>query len=127
MCGFRGSNTQQNSQDLNIADSLSQRRVQAAAAFVDKGEMESCRVGNRLDVIRWGQVIIASGDGGELAFTQTLDCLGKLESRIQIRILIVDAVARVPTGVHSKLHQIRESPNLLSAGCLTTGQGTKLI
>src|SRR5439155_8980077 len=89
--------------------------------------MESCRVCNRLDVIRRGQVIIASGDCGKMAHTQTLHSLGKLESGIQIGVLIVDAVTRIPTGVHSELHQVCEPSNLLSACSFAAEEGAKLI
>ena len=41
--------------------------------------------------------------------------------------LAADAVARPPTGVHGKLHQIGEPSDLPSSGCLTARQGTKLI
>ena len=50
-----------------------------------------------------------------------------LESISEIRVLVIAAVARPPTRVHGKLHQIGEPSDLPSAGRVTAGQSTKLI
>ena len=41
--------------------------------------------------------------------------------------LCVAAVARPPTGIHGKLHQVGEPSDLLGASCLTARQSAKLI
>ena len=49
------------------------------------------------------------------------------ESISEIGVFVVAAVARPPTGIHGKLHQVGEPSDLLGAPCLTAGQSTKLI
>src|SRR6476659_4042727 len=100
-----------------MGDPLGERRVQACTALLDEPEVEARRIGDRLQVVRRSKVAIVSRDGWKLSHAQALDRLRKGVS--EIWILVIAAVARPPTGIHCKLHQVGESADLLSAGCLT--------
>src|SRR5216684_3915805 len=69
--------TEQDAQDFQIADSLSQRWVEAGATLLDKPKMEARRAGDRLDVVSRGQVAIVSGNRRKLPSTQTRDGLNE--------------------------------------------------
>src|SRR5207237_2458675 len=71
--GLGWADTEQDAQYFRIGDPLSQRGVEAGAPLLDKPKMEARRVGDRLDVVLGGQVVIASGNGWELPFEQTRD------------------------------------------------------
>src|SRR6266436_9549796 len=61
--GLDWANTEQDAQHLQTGDSLSQRWVEAGAAFLDIAKMEARCAGDRLDVVLWGQVTVVSGNG----------------------------------------------------------------
>src|SRR5206468_12583201 len=97
----------------------------AGAALLDGREVEARRVGNRLDVVLRGQVIIVSGNGRKLPFQQPRD--GWWEGVPEIGVLGAAAVLGPVTGIHGELHEVGEPPDLLGAGRFTAGQGAKLI
>src|ERR1700738_662247 len=67
--------TEQDSQDFRTAYSLSKRWIEAGATLLDKREVKSCRVSDRLKVVARGQVGIGSRNCRKLPAKQTWDCL----------------------------------------------------
>src|SRR5258708_2844760 len=116
--GLDWADTEQDAQHFQISGPLSQRGVEAAAPLLDKPKMEACRVGDRLDVVRGGQVPIVSGNGRKLPFQQTRD--SGWERVTEIGVLRAAAVARPPTGVHGELHQVGEPELVLLGPCPLT-------
>ena len=51
---------------LGAGDPLRERRVEAGAALLDEGEVEAGRVGDRLEVVGRGEVVVASGNRRKL-------------------------------------------------------------
>src|SRR5450755_4659715 len=119
------SNTEQDAQHLSIADPLSQRRIEAGATLLNKPKMEACRVGNRLDVIVWGQVVIISGNRWKLSFQQAWD--GGRERVTELWVLGAAAVPRPITGVYGEFHEVGESSDVLSTCRFTALQRAKLL
>ena len=77
---------------------------------------------------RWSgrsQVGVVSRNGWKLPCDQTRDGLRECVS--EIGVLVIAAVARPPTRVHGKLHEIGEPSDLLGAGRLTARQSAKLV
>src|SRR5713101_6612142 len=116
---------EQDAQHFRMGDPLSQRWVEAGPPLLDKGKVESSRVGDRLEMVFGGQVAIVSGNRRELSRTQTGDCLS--ESVTEVGILRAAAVPRPPTGVHRELHEVGEPSDLLGACRLTAWQRAKPI
>ena len=54
--GFARPDAQQDSQDFEIGDVLSERRIQARPALLDKRKVESRRKGDRFEVVGEGGV-----------------------------------------------------------------------
>jgi hypothetical protein len=109
--GLGRANTEQHSQDLWMGDAQGQCRAEAAATYLDKGEMECRRVGDRLDVLPSlvnCYVAIVSGDCRKLPLTQVQDRL--LERRaVNVRVLSAAAIPRPPAGIDGELHEVSES------------------
>ena len=111
--------------DFRIADSLSQRRVEAGAALLDRREVKAGGVGDRLQVVGGREVIIGSRNRGKLPGEQVGN--GLRERVAEVRVLSVAAVPRPPTGVHGQLHQVGEPLDLLRAGRLAARQGAERL
>ena len=115
---------EQDAQHLRVGDPLGQRGVEAGAALLDEREVEARRVGDRLEVVRRGEVGVGSGNRRKLPLSQAWD--GLRERVAEVGVLRVAAVARPPTRVHGELHQVGEPAR--SAGrrsrCCPAGCGT---
>jgi hypothetical protein len=119
--------TEEDSQDFRTAYSLSKRWIQAGAALLDKPEVKSCRVSDRLKVVARGQVGIGSRNCRKLPAKQSWDRLGKREVGIQVRVIDRAAIPSPVTGIHGELHEVCKPSDLLCPCRLTTRQSTKLI
>jgi hypothetical protein len=106
--GLGRADTEQDSQDLWMGYPLRQGRVEAAAALLDKAEMECRRVGDGLDVIIRSKVGIGPGDCRKLPGEQGWDCLREHERWVKIRVIGAAAIPRPPTGVDFEPHEIGE-------------------
>src|ERR1700732_1897104 len=101
--------TEQDSQDLWMGYPLGQGRVEAAAAYLDEGEMECRRVGDRLDVIKRSEVGIGSGNCRMLPSVQARDRLRKIRLGVsKIGVKVAAAIPRPPTCVDFELREIGE-------------------
>src|SRR5579871_1760123 len=87
--------------------------------------MKGSRVGDCLNVIHRGKVSIVAGNSREFPRLQPRNRLW--ETAPKIWILRAAAIARPPTRVHSKLHQVGQAPDVLRAGRLTTRQRAEFI
>src|SRR4029077_1532462 len=114
-------------QDFWTANSLSERWIEAGVTLLDKREVKTCRVGNRLNVVSRGEIGIASRNGRKLPGQQTRDCRGKGKTGIQIGVIVAAAVPSIPTGINCELHEVCEPSDLLCPCRLTTRQSAKLI
>src|ERR1700731_3453690 len=108
-----------------MGNPLRQRWVQAGSTLLNRPKVESRGVGDRLDVVVRGEVVVGSWNCGMLPHSQTRDCLWKRVT--EVGVLRATAVPSPPTGVHGKLHEVGESSDLLGAAGLTARQRTKLI
>jgi hypothetical protein len=102
--------TEQDAQHFRIGDPLSQRWVEAGATLLDKRKMECRRVGDRLDVVIGGEIVIVSGNRRKPPFQQTRDCWS--ERVTEIGVLRAAAVFSPVTGVYGELHEIGEPSDL---------------
>src|SRR5581483_10776339 len=125
VCCLGRANTEQNAQNLWIADPLGQRWVEAGATLLDEGEVEARRIGYCLDVIVGGEITIVSGNRRKLPLHQTWD--GWREGATQIGVLGTAAIAGPITGVYRELHEVGEPSDLLSTCRFAARQGAELI
>ena len=126
--GLGRADAQQDSQDLWMGYPLRQGRVEAAAALLDKAEMECRRVGDGLDVVRRSEVGIGPGYCRKLPGEQGWDCLREHERWVKIRVIGAAAIPRPPTGVDFEPHEIGEPFFcFVGAGRLTAFQSAKVI
>jgi hypothetical protein len=119
--GLGRADTEQDSQDLRMGYSLSQGRVEAAAAYLDKGEMECRRIGNGLGL----------GGARSASVRGMAGCwccpLRKHERRVKIRVMVAAAIPCPPNCVDGELHEIGEPSDLVGPCRLTAWQSAKLI
>jgi hypothetical protein len=112
--GLGRADTEQDPQDLWMGYPLGQGRVEAAAAYLDEGEMECRRVGDCLDVIKRSEVGIGSGNCRMLPSVQARDRLRKIRLGVsKIWVKVAAAIPRPPTGIDGELREIGESPYCL--------------
>ena len=98
----------QNSKDLHTRCSLRHRRIETVAALFNGRHVKRRRVCDRLYVFVGVQVRIGSGDSGVWSRSEIWHSLGELETRIEIGVVAIAAVASPPTSVESKLSEIRK-------------------
>src|ERR1700686_4318731 len=89
--------------------------------------MKSRCVGNSLDMILRGQVVIISRNCRKLSMAQGRDCLRKHERGIEIGIVCAAAVSSPPTGINGEWHKVGKPPDLTSPCRFATRQGAKLV
>src|SRR5580693_4069120 len=118
---FVSANAEQNLQDLSIGGLLGQDRVEAGSGLLNHSEVKSRRVGNCLDVIFGGEIIVVSWNGWHV---HQVD--GLRESGAKVGILGA-AITSKPAGIHGEVHDVGEPPDLLRAFCLTAGQSSEGI
>src|SRR6185437_16202357 len=106
---------------------LSQRRINASAALLDKREVKSRGICDCLDVVARGKIVVGSRNRWKLPLAQTWNRLWKRERRIEVGIVGAAPAPGPPTGVHRELHEVCESSDLLRARRSATRQSTKLI
>jgi hypothetical protein len=113
--GLGRADTEQDPQDLWMGYPLGQGRVEAAASYLDEGEMECRRVGDCLDVIKRSEVGIGSGNCRMLPSVQARDRLRKIRLGVsKIGVKGAAAIPRPPTGIDGELREIGEPfPNFL--------------
>src|SRR5690348_11510911 len=99
-----GTDTEQNAQHFGIGHALRQRWVEAGAARFDKGEVETCRISDCLDVIAGSEIAIVSGNGRKLPLQQTWD--GRSERVAEIWVLVATAVPCPVRRVDGELHKV---------------------
>src|ERR1700720_345606 len=105
--GLGRADTEQDPQDLWMGYPLGQGRVEAAAAYLDEGEMECRRVGDRLDVIKRSEGGIGSGNCRMLPSVQARDRLRKIRLGVsKIWVKVAAAIPRPPTGIDGELREI---------------------
>ena len=130
---FAGPDTEQNSQDFRITDLLSERRVEAGAALLDKREMKTSRERDRLQVGGYAFGVVAaqrtprgvrirSGNRRVLPDTEARHCLHERRTAIDVGVRYA-AVPRPKAGVHGELRQVGE-PQFL-AGPLRCAAGDR--
>src|SRR5215472_4620540 len=99
----------QNSKDLHTRCSLCHRRIETVAALFDGRHVKRCCVCDRLYVFVGVQVGIGSGDSGVWSRSEIWHRLGELETRLEIGVVAIAALASPPTSVESKLREVRKA------------------
>src|ERR1700720_1093446 len=79
--------TKQDSQYFWMGHPLCQRWIETVAALFDRRHMESCRVGNRLNVGVRSQIGVRPRDCRKLPLVQAGDRLGERKSRVEVRVV----------------------------------------
>ena len=134
MRGLCRANAEQDPQHFRTGHSLSQRGVQTRPSLFNEGKVEPCSESDGLEMVgniewfdgsRAFQISIRPGNRRPV---HDADCLREREVRIEIGVLIVEAIARPEAGVHVELHQIRQ-PQLrfVRAGRLAARQFPELF
>jgi hypothetical protein len=109
----------------SLWDPLGKPGVEAGTALLDPGEVEASRVGDRLQVVGWGEVGVCARDRRMLAAGEAGD--GVWENVAEVGVLRVAAVARPEAGVDRQLHQVGQPSDLLGAGRRAARQGAELV
>src|ERR1019366_4464168 len=118
-------NTEQDSQNFQTGYPLRQFWVEAASTLLDGRKVKAGCVADGLQEVLRFEVFVGSGNCRVLP-----NCQGRngLRERVtKIGVLRAAAVPGPPGRVHSELHQVGETSDLLGAGRLAAWQGTKLI
>ena len=120
-------NTEQDAQHFRMGNPLSQRWIEAGAALFDKPKMETCRVGDGLEVIRdgWGspryKALRSSsflGMAGNCPFSKPGIAGGTCHRG---RGFGAAAVPSPITGVHGELHEVGEPSDCWAPVALLLG------
>src|ERR1044071_1225809 len=123
---LRRADAQQNSQHFLMRDALRQRGIKAGSPLFDHRKVKAGGIGDRLEMRRWlfgsrtGQITIVSWNRRKLPLHQSRNSLR--ESIPEIRVLRAASVARPPTGIHAKLHEVGKPPDLLRPCRLAAGE-----
>src|SRR5882757_8511312 len=120
------SDADQDSQNLRIADPLSQRRIKTSPTLFDKREVKGRRISNRLNMVVRQKVGVGFGNCWMLTLSQAWDGLRESERGIEVGVVGTATMPGVPTGIYGELHKVGEPADLLSACGLTTRQHAKL-
>src|SRR6185503_19094783 len=89
----------QDSQYFRMCHPLCQRWIETVAALFDRRHMESCRVGDRLNVGVRSQISVRPRDCCKLPLIQAGDCLGERKSRIEVRVVSSAAISSPPARI----------------------------
>src|ERR1700730_10006293 len=136
--GLGWADTEHDSQNFWVIYPLGRFRVEASAAYLNKGKVKARAEGDHLEVgfnpgLRGGGnrtpggVSIGSGNCWMLPTIQPLDRLGKNETIGQIRVVRVATVPSPKASVHGELGELGESSLFCRPCSLTTGQGAELF
>src|SRR5713226_3983537 len=109
--GLGGTDAENDAQNIGMGDALSERWIKAGSALLDGSKVETRSIGDCLNVVVRREVVVGPGNGRMLAHIQSGDAL--IEGVAEIRVLVADAIARPPTGIHSELHEVGKPPDLL--------------
>src|SRR5438270_8359516 len=89
--------------------------------------METGSIGNGLKKIRVCRVGVGSGDCRMLVHRQGRNRLWENKIRIEIRVVIVDAITSPPTGIERELHQIGETHFSAGSSCSAARKSAKRL
>jgi hypothetical protein len=123
------SDTQQNSQDLQVSYLLGESRVQTAAALFNKREVESRRVRDGLQVVGdvataiEGEIAVIERDSRMLSLRKIRN--GLFESAAEIGVGGSAAETRPPRSVHRQLLQVGKPPLMRHSCYLAWRQNSK--
>ncbi len=106
-----GTDAENDAQNIGMGDALSERWIKAGSALLDGSKVEARSIGDCLNVVIRREVVVGPRNGRMLAHIQSGD--GLIEGVAEIRVLVANAIARPPTGIHSELHEVGKPPDLL--------------
>src|ERR1700732_575323 len=121
---FGPADTARNSQYFATRNPLTESSVETRAGLLNKAEVESCRVGDRLNVVMIVKVCLRRRDCRMLPNTQARDCLGKRCTEIGI---FLAAIPSPETGIDAQLHKICKAANLFRARRCAARQIAELV
>ena len=117
---FVSPNTERDFQHFQTADFLAECRIKTRASLFDISKVERRSVGDDLNVVGIPKICIGPGDGGAVG-----DVNGLRKGGAEVRIFCA-AIACVPTGIDSHIHQVCETANLAGSGCLAVSLAYEL-
>src|SRR5579863_8266483 len=100
--------------------------IKRGATLLDGRKVKAGGVGDGLQNGGIAGVPICARDGGMLPGGQSRNRLRKNKIGLEVGVMVSDAVASPPTGVHRELHEISEAADgLVGAGGLTAGESAE--
>ena len=126
MADFGSADAEQDAQNFYVGGSLRQLRIEAAAALLDPGEVESGGVGDGLQERAVGDIAVGARNGGVASDGERGNGMAELVA--EVGIAGPAAVARPPIGVDGELGQVGEATEGLVRSCGLAGrQGAERV